>query len=87
MDGFHADTSGFAGWASDFSASIVTVDHFASGPASAGVTGIVAVEGIAEEKEEDGRTDGKKAGSGNRCGHDPSSPRFFVQPESTRTGP
>ena len=87
MEGFHADTSGFAGQALDFSVADFTDDGVASGPASAGVTGIVAVEGIAEEKEEDGRTDGKKAGSGNRCGHDPSSPRFFVQPESTRTGP
>jgi len=88
MEGFHADTSGFAGWASDFSASIVTVDHFASGSASAGVTGVVAVEGIAEEeKEEDGFASGKKAGSGNRCGHDPSSPRFFVQPEKHKDRP
>ena len=85
MDGFFANMSGFAGQAVDFCASAVTADDSVGGvAASAGVAGVVAVDVVAGE---DGPREGKKAGSGNRCGHDPSSPRFFDPPEMHKDRP
>ena len=63
----------------------VTADDSVGGvAASAGVAGVVAVDVVAGE---DGPREAKKAGSGNRCGHDPSSPRFFDPPEKHKDRP
>ena len=68
MDGFHTAAAGIAGYVSDSPALACAAD----GPASAGIPGIAGNEGSAGCK---------KAGGGNRCGHDPARPRFFAPPE------
>jgi len=73
MDGLHTNITEIAGQAPAFE-----VVSAADGPASAGIPGIAGNEGSAGCA---------KATSGNRCGHDPARPRFFVPPENHRGRP
>ena len=79
MDGFNINITEIAGQAQLSAPAFEAVP--AAGPAGAGILGIAGNEG------NEGSAGCKKATSGNRCGHDPSRPRFFAPPERHRGRP